>query len=234
MKPPVQLMPMSRGVNNGIASISPTAVTGIVNGAQLFNQIPMSIFRTTEVILNGLAGCSFSLEFWIKTATHAVPQVGISRQIAGSGITWWLGINEYGGAVMELKDSNGNNYAVYNKDFSKSYADNQWHHIVGVKNGATNYMALYVDGELIEGKTAVFNGNFIAPSPTDVSIGYMLRADGASFEYHVTGSLDEVAVFTRALSAAEVLSFYNNGAPVGHCQSDLQNGDHIFTCYHSV
>ena len=143
-------------------------------------KIRRSIFIDNGSDFEWAAGCSFSLEFWIKTGTHDVPQVGISRQIAGSGITWWLGINEYGGAVMELKDSRGNNYAVYNKDFSTNYADNQWHHIVGVKDGTTNYMALYVDGELIEGKTAVFDGNFIAPSPTDVSIGYMLRADGSS------------------------------------------------------
>jgi len=206
-----------KGANNGTASNSPTATAGIVNGGQLFNSNTKINIPDNGSDFEWVAGCSFSLEFWIKSGTHAVPQVGISRQIAGSGITWWLGINEYGGAVMELKDSNGNNYAVYNKDFGISYTDNQWHHIVGVKDGTTNYLALYVDGALIEGKTAVFNGNFIAPSPTDVSIGYMLRADGSSYEYHVTGALDEVAVFTRALSPAEIISFYNNGAPEGHC-----------------
>ncbi len=111
------------------------------------------------------------------------------------------------------------NAAVYNRTLTQNYADNQWHHIVGVKDGTTNYMAIYVDGELIEGKTEVFNGNFIAPSPTDVSIGYMLRADGASFTYHVNGALDEVAVYTRALSADEIVSFYNQGAPVCHCSN---------------
>jgi hypothetical protein len=206
------------GVNIAVASNSPTAVTGIVHGAQLFDNDTYVNIPDNRNDFEWGAGCSFSLEFWIKTPTHEVPQVGISRQTAGS-ICWWLGINEYGGAVMEIQDSQGNNYAVYNKDFSISYTDNQWHHIVGVKDGTTNYMALYVDGELIEGKTAGFYGNFYAPSSTDVSVGYMLRADGSSFEYHVNGALDEVAVYTRALTADEIVSFYNSGTPRRHCNS---------------
>jgi hypothetical protein len=210
------------GVNNAIATNAPTATTGIINGGQLFSEENYVNIPDNRNDFEWEAGCSFSLEFWIKSSNHDVPQVGISRQIKGGPlgvITWWLGINEYGGAVMEITDNNGNNYAVYNKDFSMSYTDNQWHHIVGVKDGTTDYMAIYVDGELIEGKTAVFDGDFIAPVPTDVSIGYMLRADGASFEYHVNGSLDEVAIYTRALSPQDISTFYNEGNPEKHCNS---------------
>jgi hypothetical protein len=213
------------GANNAIAStsppaVSPTATTGIVNGGQIFNDNTYVNIPDNGSDFEWAAGCSFSLEFWIKTSVEGIAQVGISRQIAVSGITWWLGINEYGGAVMEIKDHLGNNYAVYNKNLAVNYyADNQWHHIVGVKDGATDYIKIYGDGVLVDEQHAIFSGNFIAPSPTDVSVGYMLRADGSSFEYHLIGALDEVAVYTRALSAAEILSFYNNGAPVGHCSS---------------
>jgi VCBS repeat-containing protein len=207
------------GVNNAVATNSPVAATGIVHGAQQFNTSDYVNIADNGNDFEWAAGCSFSLEFWIKTPLLGTAQVGISRQIS-NGITWWMGINEYGGAVMEIQDHLGNNYAVYNQNLDVNYyADNQWHHFVGIKDGAANYLRLYVDGVLVREKPAAFYGNFVAPSSTAVSIGYMLRADGASFEYHLQGYLDEVAVYTKALTATEVVSFYNAGLPKGHCNT---------------
>jgi hypothetical protein len=214
-----------KGVNDATATTSPAAVTGIVNGAQHFNNNTDLTIADNGSDFEWPAGCSFSLEFWIKTSSIGTPVVGISRQFASGGehpVHWWLGINEYGGAVSEVWDNAQHGYAVYNKNFSTNYADGNWHYLVAVKDGTTNYLKLYVDGELIDQIYAPFTGSFVASTPTPVSIGWMKRSDGSSFTYHLNGELDEVAVYTRALSAAEIAAFYNNGAPVCHCLSNYK------------
>ena len=103
---------------------------------------------------------------------------------------------------------------------------NQWTHLAFTYDGTA--MNLYVNGALMSTQAA--NGNLLADSP-EFAIG------GRSFDccgrhFYFTGQIDEVEVFNRALSAAEIQAIFNAGAagkckptvvtnqpPVASCQS---------------
>jgi hypothetical protein len=78
---------------------------------------------------------------------------------------------------------------------SATPAGGEWHHIAGTYDGSTFY--LYVDGS----KTFQFDYKAKLPkNGADVVVGRRSKANEAAYK----GIIDEVAVFNRALSAAEV------------------------------
>jgi hypothetical protein len=77
--------------------------------------------------------------------------------------------------------------------------DGQWHHIAAAKSGAA--AALYVDGEAVH-SSSTGAGSQLAAGPWHV----MRNGTNAVFS---GGEADEVALYTRALSASEVRAHYD-------------------------
>ena len=89
---------------------------------------------------------------------------------------------------------------------STGVSDDEWHHIVGMWNGL--HLKLFVDGIEVGTPTAwtyaqEYNGG-------EFKIGK--RSTGLNF----VGSIDEVGVWNRALTSAEVIELYNSGAGITH------------------
>jgi hypothetical protein len=84
--------------------------------------------------------------------------------------------------------------------------DGQWHHVTGVTDG-TN-IVVYVDG--VPGNTAA-SGNLASNSiPVEIG-GYCNGGGSCGGSCFWPGSIDEVRVYNRALSAQEVKQLYNLG-----------------------
>jgi len=82
--------------------------------------------------------------------------------------------------------------------------DNNWHHIVGVRDTSTHTLIVYVDGVLDNTAPDTTTGSIVDPS-TNAVIGQ--RGDLVDY-FH--GSIDEVRIYNRALSAAEVNKLYSD------------------------
>ncbi|MBM2817582.1 MAG: hypothetical protein HW401_172, partial [Parcubacteria group bacterium] len=80
-----------------------------------------------------------------------------------------------------------------------------WHHAVGTYNKTTGEQKLYVDGVLRDTDLHVIS-NTIVPlaNYTDMRIGYSRVNNG-----YFPGLLDEVRVYSRALSSADITELYN-------------------------
>src|SRR5204862_3698288 len=78
--------------------------------------------------------------------------------------------------------------------------DGQWHFLAGTYDGSTNF--LYVDGLLNAGKAAP---NPILGNPNDVWVG----DDPDNFGHVFHGTVDEVAIFPYALSAAQIFHIFS-------------------------
>ena len=76
----------------------------------------------------------------------------------------------------------------------------QWRHYAFVKDANVGLMRIYVDGVLVAQRTGA-SRPISGPDGSDVRIG--ARADGASNTFH--GKLDELRIYGRALSQAEVV-----------------------------
>jgi hypothetical protein len=89
-----------------------------------------------------------------------------------------------------------------------AYKDNVWHHVVATLGSGG--MALYVDGALVASSTAATTAQGYAGYwriGGDNLNGWPNKPTNAAFK----GSVDEVAVYPTALTAAQVANHYNLG-----------------------
>ena len=89
-----------------------------------------------------------------------------------------------------------------------SLADSKWHQIVGIRNGAR--FSLAVDGIII----AVEENEQAGSTDVKITVGIGARMDSASKNPFV-GSIDDVRIYNRALSAEEVKALYDLEKPKG-------------------
>ncbi|MFA5142452.1 MAG: LamG domain-containing protein [Candidatus Woesearchaeota archaeon] len=86
---------------------------------------------------------------------------------------------------------------------SGNYELNQWRHVAGIIN--RTHTLLYVDGILVDNDPHDFvNGTYSSPS---IKLGYLSYLSSGT--YGVNGSIDEVMIWNRSLSAEEISDLYN-------------------------
>jgi len=90
-------------------------------------------------------------------------------------------------------------------DSSVSVTDGKWHFMSATYDGTT--MRIYVDG-VQTGSGTSFSGNLPTQSG-NVRVGADYQSTPGNF---FTGSLDEVRIYNRALSASEIQALYKSGA----------------------
>ncbi|MFN8487403.1 MAG: LamG-like jellyroll fold domain-containing protein [Caldilineaceae bacterium] len=142
--------------------------------------------------LNFATNSSFSWQAWVKTnATLATNP--IMRKGLGGVADLMLSINNNGQAEMGFGNLSGANRLFAGPNLR----DNQWHQVTMTFKRPSNQATLYVDG--VSYGSGVFPGNFTTPD--DLFIG------SGNFQGYI-GSLDQVAIFRHALSAAEVQALF--------------------------
>jgi len=134
---------------------------------------------------------SFSLEAWITTSSTASWEEVISKQ-------WAVG--DY-----QLEIASGKT-RVSSYDLSPQYCDSltsvndgKFHHIVGVYSGSL-YL-LYVDGKL---------DNSCSVSGTRQTNTQILNIGGRSDGTYFNGTIDEVQIWNKALTASEINELYQS------------------------
>jgi hypothetical protein len=201
--------------HNSTASVSPSATTGKIKGGQLFGATTKLDIPDNGTEFDWQSNSSFSIEFWMKTSTLSnMVCVGRNRLDFANAANWFVGTDASGHAVFELQD-NGAHIATLTG--VKNVADGLWHHVVAVRDGSLDKNVLFVDGTQEDNQAMSYLNSFIADNPTEINVGYFHRAVVGDPEYHFIGSLDEIAIYNRAVTAAEAVSYYNGGLPVGHC-----------------
>lgn len=179
---------------------TPTAVDFGVGGKTLYGARFNGSSSKIDLGNNSSNNSStISVSLWFKTSGHSGTATLINNGGANSGETgYYLGLNSNGTIKFEASTGTING--------SVNYADNNWHQIVlTLNNGAYN---IYVDGN----QTPVLTGSgaFTATATRPTWIGqFSYTASAIEF---FNGSIDQVRVFNKALSSAEVSKLYGNGA----------------------
>ncbi|MDP2704968.1 MAG: LamG domain-containing protein [bacterium] len=116
--------------------------------------------------------------------------------------------------AIRLDDTSGTVGFFYNGTLwletitSTDYAGTGWHHFAYVFNDSGNSQKFYVDG-VEEGSGTEASSISYSGLGSNTFIGK--HADGST-DFDFDGSIDEVRVYNRALSASEVQALYNSGA----------------------
>lgn len=147
---------------------------------------------------------------WIKTTSTTGVRGLVNKYVAGSFNGWNLFLNDGRLCAWYLRDSANSVYGGGGCTFNLAgYNDGQWHHVAYLIDAAGG--RLYVDGAL-KGSLG-WTGNPGPPSTTQpVRLGHYPGAYGGA-EYF-PGVLDDVRLYSRALSGDEILALYN-AAPSG-------------------
>ena len=198
--------------NNAVATVSPLAVTGIINGAQLFDADTKLDIPDNGTQYDWLSSKSFSIECWVKTSNTAAMVFAGRYRTDYVAARWLVGTNSLGKATFELRDNGGPSVIISG---TTDITDNEWHHILAVRDGTGNFNRLYVDGTEEAFVSKFYTYSFKADNPLAVNLGYLKGKQGDN-EMHLIGSLDEVTIFNRAITPEEAVTFYNAGFPSGH------------------
>ncbi|NJD56947.1 MAG: LamG domain-containing protein, partial [Nitrospirae bacterium] len=195
----------------------PDFTAGRVGNALLFNGVDDAVKVPADASFNWKLSDSFTIEFWMKTdSTYPCVgnQVMVGRDDSSTDLHWWIGCWDYSGvAAFRLRDTNGTGVLLFG---STPLNNGQWHHIVAVRNSATGENSLFVDGRLEDSIGFNYSTGFgSATSP--INIGWLNLAPF----YHFAGTLDEIALYDRAITETEIRQHYIDGAAnTGYCTDD--------------
>lgn len=139
---------------------------------------------------------NFSIETWVKRAdvtagSQAYPYVG--------GI-FSGGLNNYSFALQPTGELAVSQVGVSFVNSSGRITDTAWHHVAVTKNGSS--VRFYIDGA--PAGTASYNPIFTFETP------FAVGSLGALFGYNYTfwGAIDELSLYNRALTGAEISGIY--------------------------
>ena len=158
---------------------------------------------TAPVALNG----NFSISFWIKTAQE---NFFTCLSQATPGCIGYLFYGHSGGTSFQVYTGDAETNPNFIQDVSSgsfgpmagTISDGEWHHVVGVLDGLV--ASLYIDGVLADAVTGEFP---LIPSANPM----MLFDNNTCLGQTVIGSMDEVGVWQRALTAEDVNQLFNDG-----------------------
>ncbi|MFA5808811.1 MAG: DUF2341 domain-containing protein [Thermoleophilia bacterium] len=218
----------SSGSNTGTLNGPPTWTNGRFGNGLSFDGTGDYVALTATSIPTG-ANPVMSIEAWVNNTgttgvrgivgigqaatngTHVSLCIGGSGSFAGAGSNIW--VSHWGGPY----------------DWNTGYAlSSGWHHIVYVSTGAQD--KVYVDGVLAATQTVAFT---VGASPT-VRIGSWDDKSGSY--YYFIGTIDEVNVYSRVLTAPEIGMRYGSslvgswhfsegvGTAVADTSGSLNNG----------
>lgn len=190
-------------LENGF-TFSGNGTTGKIGKALSFDGVSDYISLGTDSSL-AMEDRDFTFAAWIKP----------SETVSG-----WAGIlgADYEGASLGLKNGNLQLTKVGIADATTSGVSpvlNTWTHVAAVfdSHSTTNNLKYFVNGQLVS--TVSFNNDFFPVTyPTSTSMTYNIGAWRRTLG-GFKGALDDVRIYNRSLSSAEVLRLYNYGTYFG-------------------
>lgn len=198
----------------------PGALVGDADGAVGFNGVDEYVVTPLPMT----AVTAWTVEAWVKTTATGTPGVVVAQtrgptpNTAARSFTLTVGAGggfpPVPGTVTYGLEGDGLHVAVQT---AMTVNDGKWHHIVGVWSGSAGVVVtpaqsvIYIDGVLRATPTTAVAGQGPAP-PFTGAVNVRLAYHEAWAQY-AAATLDEVAIYDRALSAYEVASHYALGQP---------------------
>jgi len=187
---------------------------GLINESADFNG-SSSIVKSTNLGAAFNSQTTLSIAGWFKTSasTSRMTIASFSNTAVGS-TDLWIGLyanentiafrNSVEGAsgILQVNDTGGSNLR-----------DGNWHHVVFTAD--SNGTHVYVDGSQLTGYTYSFGNsstNIQMPSINQFSIGANQDSSASGGQWFMNGIINQVRVFTSALSASQVTELYNETA----------------------
>ncbi|MBI4712536.1 MAG: LamG domain-containing protein [Planctomycetes bacterium] len=187
--------------NNGTLTNGPIWTTGRYGNACSFDGTDDSVIVPDSALWNIATG-DFTIELWVKHNNLPDIQQNYISQAISNDYYWFLRKERPAdGNIVSFVYKNGDNTAAKRIDVNGSaITDLNWHYVVATKNGTNWY--LYLDGVQVGSASgSPLAGDFAHT----LEIG---RYTDLAPTQVMNGLIDNVRIYNRALTAAEVASRY--------------------------
>ena len=186
----------------GFEANNPGWVDGIIGNALEFN-------GTREVNLGSVLPVSYTKTAWIKITNS----VGTTNNVISKDLKHALWV-----PGRRLSVGHHPNYT--NLQDSVLLLENEWYAISATYNHSTKMMHLYKNGQQVDKKPNVED----CGDQSDVLVGAYNTNNGYKFQ----GLIDQIRIYDRALSGAEIFQLYNSDLLIADTDGDgLSNGQEI-------
>jgi hypothetical protein len=191
--------PADGSANDALGTHDGTLLGGMGYGAGLagsaFQFDGVDDAATFGTTLGDFGTADFSLEFWMSTTSTRLEGLINKRSVCGNGS--FFDIRLSGGRLKVELNQSGSNVNSFNS--AQTINDGSWHHVVLTRQAKT--VQLYIDGSLDTAKSTAGTTNISNGVAFSMAQHVCIGVDPTQ---RLTGLLDEVHVFGRALSATEV------------------------------
>jgi hypothetical protein len=194
--------------NDGTLQNGVTFSSGIVGRAFKFDGT--SGYVSVENSANLMLINAITIEAWFKTRSTSGQAILYKHGADGDRSYGLQIVNQMADFFVVSGGVTRNHLGVTN------VADGRWHYIVGVFDGPTLRHELYVDGVLENNLTPSYNSIDVSTVPIWIGAGAGTTSAAPNVAFF-SGSIDEVAIFDRALSAREIASIYHADS-AGKCR----------------
>jgi Concanavalin A-like lectin/glucanases superfamily len=177
--------------NDSVGSVNGTDTsvtygTGIQSGGAVASTSLISLGAGVAL------GTTWSIQAWFKPNTAG-----------GSGDYGYI-LGKLGGSTAAILTRNTGKLQVFNSaTTTASYAMSAWNHVVVTYTGSS--VKVYLNGTLDS------THSFTIPT---VTVDAFLKADVYGFSDRFDGTVDEIGLWTRVLTAGEVTDLYNFGSGI--------------------
>jgi hypothetical protein len=201
----------SAGGNNGVLDGTVNFVAGRVGQAFSLNGINANVRVVATTSLNVGTGDGFTIEAWISPTSVAEQRPLIEWNNGAYGVNLWLqDTNSAGsGLAFNITDTGLQDHIV--NTAAGVMTSGSYQHVAATYNKTNGLAALYING-VVAAQASV--GTFTPRTIGDLYLGLRPAGQGAGFRFQ--GSMDEVSLYDRALSAAEVQAIFQAGG-AGKC-----------------
>lgn len=146
-------------------------------------------------------GSSFTFTAWVYITTTGLTQCIINSNVASYSNYWaYFYINGTQKLAFDMFDGTNNPNMVS----TASLSANTWYHVAAVRDVTADKMRLYINGA--SAATEITDTTTSTPTYSAMGIGRRTNdTDG------ITGRIDEVGIWSRALTSTEISTLYGSG-----------------------
>jgi hypothetical protein len=206
------------GGNTALLQSGVAFAPGEVGQAFLLNNSSNAYLRVpASPSLNVGAGSGLTVEAWINVAdaTSFRPIAEWNDGQGNVGVHLWLGYlpGQVGVLYANVVDSNGNSHTLSSP--SGAVAANVFEHVALTYDQLSGVATLFVNGQIVAQSNL---GSFVPRTTEDFWMGHRPGDVPGDWTYgaYLGGLLDELSIYSRALSQGEIQAVYNAGS-MGKC-----------------
>ncbi|MAG19803.1 hypothetical protein CL618_00005, partial [archaeon] len=168
--------------------------------------------------VNGSGDASFSISTWFYDIQDADGTFVAKATAAGTGEYYFLEDNQ--NLVLRLVDDSAGAWMGVRTD--SAYSLNTWNYIVGTYDGSANTvgMKIYLNGveqSVSNSSSGSYTG--MENKSTELYVGKR----GSATNLFWNGTIDEVAIYNKTLTASEIRNLYQNFTRQGNYSSTIIN-----------